>query len=159
MSIMKEVTLKSPLSKSEAISRRSATRSFVAKLASLALMAVLAMTVAAGCGGKPQFCTDRDTLQTAVQDLPSAATSGGVSALEAQVKTVETDAKALSTSAKADYPTESSAIESSITQLQDSIKALPSDPSATQLAALGINAAAVVNSVKAFTDATNKDCK
>lgn len=130
-----------------------------AKFVVLTFATALLLTVAAGCGGKPQYCIDRSTLESSVKDLPSAATSGGVSALKAQVATVKSDANTLVSSAKADFPTQTSDIDSSIKQLQDSIKLLPAEPSTVQLAAIGLNATAVVNSVSAFTTATNESCK
>lgn len=116
------------------------------------------MAVATGCG-KPQYCSDLSTLQTAVKNLPSSATSGGVSGLESQLKTIQSDATALSASAKSDFPSETNNVTSTIGQLEASIKELPSKPSAAQLATVGINASAVVNSVQAFQNATSKDCK
>lgn len=129
------------------------------KLAALAILAVVLMAPAAGCGGKPDFCEDRTTLENSVKGLPSAATSGGVNGLESQLTQVESDAKALIDSAKSDYPNESSAIQSSINQLKLSAENLPEKPSAAQLAAVGLNASAVVNSVKAFSAATDESCK
>lgn len=142
---------------SEAL-RPAAASSRPLKLVTLAIVALMAMVVATGCG-KPQFCADRTALENSVKGLPSAATSSGVSGLEAQLKTVQSDANTLVASAKSDFPTESSAIENSIKQLESSVKGLPTDPSTSQLAGIAINASAVVNSVKSFTAATDKDCK
>jgi spore maturation protein SpmA len=128
------------------------------ELAALALIAVLAMVVATGCG-KPAYCQDVTNLQNAVKGLPNAATSGGVSGLESQLNTIESDAKTLQSSAKSDFPSEASAVESSISQLKTSVSSLPSKPTAQQLAAVGINASAVVSSVKSFQSATSSKCK
>ena len=129
------------------------------KLATLAILAVVLMAPAAGCGGKPDFCEDRTTLENSVKGLPSAATSGGVSGLESQLTQVESDAKTLIASAKSDFPNEAGAIESSLDQLKLSVEGLPEDPSTAQLAAVGLNATAVVNSVKSFSAATSEACE
>lgn len=129
-----------------------------AELAALVLVAALAMSVASGCG-KPSYCADLTTLQDSVKALPGQATSGGVSGLESQLKTVESDAKALTASAKSDFPDQTSAIESSIDQLKTSVTGLSEKPSTKQLAAIGINASAVVNSVQSFQAATKDACK
>jgi len=121
-------------------------------------LTVMAFMFAAGCGSKPQYCTDRTALENAVKDLPSEATTKGVSGLEAQITTVQNDANALADPAKSDFPTETDAIESSITQLQTSVKNLPAKPSTADLAAVAINATAVVNSVKSFKSATDSKC-
>lgn len=129
------------------------------KFAVLAALAVVLMAPAAGCGGKPDFCEDRTTLENSVKGLPTAATSGGVSGLETQLTQVETDAKTVIDSAKADFPNETNALNSSIEQLKTSVENLPEKPSTAQLAAIGLNASAVVNSVQAFNTATDEACK
>lgn len=128
-------------------------------LVAFTLIALLSAFVAAGCGGKPQFCEDRTTLQESVKSLPSAATSGGVSGLEAQVSKVEADAKTVIDSAKDDFPSETAAIESALNQLKASVNDLPEKPSTSQLAGLAINATAVVSSVNTFVTATDEECK
>lgn len=134
-------------------------RTGVKAAVAFSMIALLAVFVAAGCGGKPQFCEDRTTLQESVKSLPSAATSGGVSGLEDQVSKVEADAKTVIDSAKGDFPTETAAIESALDQLKTSVSDLPEDPSTSQLAGLAINASAVVSSVNAFVTATDQECK
>lgn len=128
-------------------------------LVALSMLALFAVGAASGCGGKPQFCDDRTTLQESVKSLPSAATSGGVSGLEAQITKVETDAKTLIDSAKSDFPSESSAIENALNQLKSSVSGLPEKPSTSQLAGIVINATAVVNAVNSFVSATDEECK
>ena len=104
--------------------KRTIRKTSAAELALLALTAILALAFLTGCG-KPQYCEDLTTLQTAVKGLPGAATSKGVSGLEAQLNTIESDAKALASSAKSDFPSESSAVEASISQLKTSVSSLP----------------------------------
>jgi hypothetical protein len=128
------------------------------EIAALALVAALAMSVATGCG-KPQYCEDLSTLQGAVKDLPSQATSKGVSGLEAQLKTIQSDADALVSSAKSDFPNETTAVESSVNQLKSSVTGLPAEPTTAELAAIALNASAVVNSVQQFQAATKDACK
>jgi hypothetical protein len=129
-----------------------------ANIAVLALIGILSLAVATGCG-KPEYCSNLNSLQAAVKDLPSSATSGGVQGLENQLQTIENETKSLVSSAKSDFPNQSSALESAVNQLKTSVKALPEKPSATQLAAIGINASAVVSSASAFQSATADKCK
>ena len=79
---------------------------------------------------------------------------GGVSAISSQVQTIKTNADNVVSSAKSDFPTQTSAISSSVSSLQSAAKALPSSPSAANILALG----AVANAVKGFTDATSSKC-
>ena len=57
-----------------------------------------------------------------------------------------------------DFPSETSAIKSSVDSLSSAVKALPSSPSTSQIAAIGVDVAAVTSSVKSFNDATSSKC-
>ena len=59
---------------------------------------------------------------------------------------------------QSDFPSQTSAIKSSVTALQSAVKALPSHPSATQLGTVATAAASLVSSVKSFMDATSSNC-
>src|SRR6185295_8608057 len=120
------------------------------------VLAAAATTVAlAGCGSsKPAYCTDRTNLQNSVKGL----TSSGVSGLKSQINQIQSDATTLVNSAKSDFPSETSAITSSVSALKNALAALPSSPSAAQIATVTRDAASVVSSVKSFTDASNSKC-
>ena len=124
----------------------------------------IALVALAGCGGssKPSYCSDRSNLQNSVKDLPSAASSAAssrdVSVLQSQVAKVQADATSLVNSAKGDFPTETSAVKSSVGTLQGAVKALPASPSATDIAPIAADAASVVTSVQTFTSASKSKC-
>lgn len=124
-------------------------------------VAAVAVAIAAtGCGSssKPSYCGKLSDLQSSVKDLPSATTSGGVSGLRSQLATVESDARAVVDAARSDFPSETAALSGSVAQLNVSVRALPSNPSASQLAGVAANASAVVTSVKGFASATSSKC-
>jgi hypothetical protein len=121
----------------------------------------MVVTVAfAGCGGssKPAYCSDRTDLQNSVKDLPSVTSSSGLGGLKSQITTIKSDATSLVNSAKSDFPTETTAVKSSVDTLESAVKALPSSPSSTQVAAVAADAAGVVSSVKSFSDASKSKC-
>jgi len=121
----------------------------------LVLAAAATAVTLAGCGSsKPAYCTDRTNLENSVKGL----TSNGVSGLKSQLKQIQSDATTLVNSAKDDFPSETSAITSSVSTLKSSVAALPSSPSAAQIATVTKDAASVVSSVKSFTDASNSKC-
>lgn len=125
-------------------------------VASTVTVALLAL---AGCGSStPEYCSNRTDLQKSVKDLPSVVSSGDVNAMQTQVNTIKSDATALADSAKSDFPSETSAITSSVDTLSSAAEALPSSPSATQIAAVGADAAGVVSSVNSFADASSSKC-
>ncbi|HTT28837.1 MAG TPA: hypothetical protein VMG37_10545 [Solirubrobacteraceae bacterium] len=125
------------------------------KASVLAVAAVV--VVLSGCGSsKPAYCTARSNLSSSIKGLTSP--EGGLSGLQAQLKKIETDATSVVNSAKGDFPNETAAIKSSVDGLSSAVKSLPSNPSATQIAAIAPAAASVVNSVKSFTNATSSKC-
>jgi hypothetical protein len=128
----------------------------------LALLgATVALVAATGCGGgggKPSYCSDRDQLESSIEDLANLSFSDGLSGLESRLTTIRRDATTLVDSAKSDFPSETSAIRSSVDALAGDVRALPSSPSASQIAALASDASSVVSSVRAFADATDSNC-
>ncbi|MGZ6623857.1 MAG: hypothetical protein ACXVHB_34000 [Solirubrobacteraceae bacterium] len=132
---------------------RTLTRVAVAVLTAVALIA------AAGCGSsKPAYCSDRTNLENSIKNLPSVTSSSGISGLQTQITTIKSDATSLVNAAKSDFPTQTSAVKSSVDALQSAVKALPSSPSASQIAAIATDAASVTSSVKSFVDASKSKC-
>jgi hypothetical protein len=125
------------------------------------VLAILAVLVAApGCGSsKPGYCSDRAQLEQSVKELANVGLgSGSLSAAKAQLTQVERDAKALVSSAKSDFPSQTRAIDSSISALTSAVAALPASPTAAQIASLVPAAQAVVSAVGNFADATSSSC-
>ncbi len=119
----------------------------------------MAVVAVAGCGSsKPAYCSDRSNLENSIKGLTSAATSGGLSGLASQVSTIQSDATAVVGSAGSDFPSQTSAVKSSVNTLSGAVKALPSSPSTAQLATIAADAASVVSAVKGFTNATSSNC-
>ena len=121
----------------------------------LVLAAAATAVALAGCSSsKPAYCTDRTNLQNSVKGL----TSSGISGIRSQLTQIQSDATTLVNSAKGDFPSETSAITSSVSTLKSAVAALPSSPSAAQIATVTRDAASVVSSVKSFTDASSSKC-
>ena len=120
-------------------------------------LAVLAGAVGvAACGSsKPAYCDNRTKLENSVKNL---SVSGGLSSLKTQAQTIETQATNLVSSAKGDFPTETSAITSSVDKLKTTIESFPSSPSVSDLATAASAAKSVVDSVTAFVSSTKSKC-
>jgi hypothetical protein len=120
-----------------------------------ATFAAIALVALTGCGSsKPSYCSDRSKLESSIEGLSTSRISG----LPSQAATIGSDATALVNSAKGDFPNETSAIKTSVSALETAVKALPSNPSATQIAALAPSAAAVVSAVNNFVSTTKSKC-
>ncbi len=114
-----------------------------------------------GCGGssKPGYCSAVSNLKSSIKALPSTdVVSGGLNALQASVSKVQTDAQAVINAAQSDFPSESSALKSSVTALTDTAKQLKSGPSTATLVQLPGEISAVVTAVTNFENATSSKC-
>ena len=125
----------------------------------LAWLAALALVALAGCGSsKPAYCSDRANLEKTIKGVTNFSASSPVSSLLATFEQIQTEAAAAVSSAKSDFPSQTSAMKSSVATLTADVKALRSSPSPTQIATIASDAMSVVNSVKSFIDATSSKC-
>jgi hypothetical protein len=127
----------------------------------VALVAAAGAVAMAGCSSSsspPAYCTDRANLENSIRGLTNLNVSSGITGLQAQAKKVESNATALVNSAKSDFPSQTSAITSSVDALKGAVKELPSGLTATSIAAVTTDAANVVSSVRSFMDATKSKC-
>lgn len=124
-----------------------------------ACVAAIGAIALSGCGSsKPAYCKDRSDLSASIKGLTNLSSIGGLSGLQSQLEKIQSDANSVVSSAKSDFPTETSALTSSVDGLSSAVKALPSSPSIGQIAALAPAASNVVNAVKGFTNATSSKC-
>lgn len=119
----------------------------------------LALVALVGCGSsKPAYCSARTNLENSIKGLTSLNASSGISGLEAQLKKIQTDATTLVSQAKSDFPSQTSAVKSSVDALDSAVRSLPANPSASQIATVASSASSVVSSVKSFVDASSSKC-
>ena len=90
--------------------------------------------------------------------MTNISASSPVSTLLTTFEQIQTEAAAAVSSAKSDFPSQTSALKSSVATLTSDVKALRSSPSPAQIATIASDATSVVNSVKSFVDATSSKC-
>ena len=120
-----------------------------------------AALVVAGCGSsdKPAYCSNVSDLQQSVDDLKDVQLeSGALSTLQTDVQKVQSNANAVVSSAKEDFPSETSALKSSVSSLSTAIEQLPSSPTGQQLAPLVPEISSVVTAAKNLSSATSSAC-
>jgi uncharacterized protein YgiB involved in biofilm formation len=130
-------------------------------LLTLALAGAAAAFVAAGCGGsdKPAYCSNVSDLQQSVDDLKSIQPDSAiVSTLQTDVQKVQRNANAVVSSAKQDFPSQTSALQSSVSSLSTSVKQLPPSPTPQQLFALTAQVNSVVTAAQGLSSATSSAC-
>ena len=127
----------------------------------LAVAVAAASLVAAGCGGssKPDYCSKVSDLQQSVNDLKGVQLqSGALSTIQTDVQKVQSNATAVVSSAKQDFPTQTSALQSSVSTLSATINALPSAPTPQQLLPLAPQIRSVGTASQDLSNATNSAC-
>jgi hypothetical protein len=129
----------------------------------VALMALATIAVAVtGCGSssKPEYCSNVTKLEASVHELEVVRLeSGSLAVLKADLTTVQRNANAVVSSAKADFPSESSALESSVSSLSDEFNKLPPSPTTNQLLSLAPAISSTVKAAKEFSSATESTCE
>jgi hypothetical protein len=129
------------------------------RTAAVAAAAAIALTA---CGGssKPGYCSDRTDLENSIKAIGDVKPgSGAVDQLKSKLQTVESNAQQLVSSAKSDFPSETSAISTSVNKLKADVQKLSSSPNPKQVALLGADAKAVVTAAQDFHSASQSKCK
>ena len=120
-----------------------------------------AALVAAGCGSdsKPDYCSNVSDLQQSVDDLKNVQlNSSTLTTLQTDLQKVQTNADAVVSSAKQDFPSETSALKSSVSTLSTTIQQLPPSPTAQQLLAVAPQISSTVTATKNLSSATKSAC-
>jgi len=129
-------------------------------VALVALAAVAA--VASGCGteSRPEYCSNVGELEESVDELKNVQLESGFFAtLEADLSKVQENADAVVSSAKEDFPSQTSALESSVSGLAEAINKLPSSPTTEQLLSLAPRISSTVRAAEELASATESACE
>ena len=115
------------------------------------------------CGSsssKPEYCSNVSNLEGSVEELKGLELQSGVAAtLEADLKKVQTGADEVVASAKSDFPSETSAVKSSVSSLSTATQELSAAPSPQELVALGTKVSGVVTATEELSSATESACE
>lgn len=131
----------------------------------MAALATLGFVVAAplwGCGSsssKPSYCAQQEELKKSVKALGEVnVVQGGTSAIAAALGKVESSAKGLVEATKSEFPSQTQALSSSISELSKSVSGLSSSSSASAVAAIPAEVVAVGSAVSQLASATSSKC-
>jgi flagellar capping protein FliD len=94
--------------------------------------------LAAGCSSsKPAYCADADQLKTSVQDLGNVNINvHDLSSVDTAVSKVQADATTFASDAKSAYPSQTTALKTSLSSLETAVKSAMAQPSLTTVAAV-----------------------
>jgi hypothetical protein len=133
----------------------------ISRLPWILLVLAIAASVAVGCGGsdKPAYCSNVSDLKQSVDDLKGVKIErGALSTLRTDLQKVQSNANAVVSSAKQDFPSQTSALKSSVSSLSTAVKQLPASPTAQQLVPLVLMVRSVVTAAKGLGSATSSAC-
>jgi hypothetical protein len=140
---------------------RSAYRPGLRRWALLPAAALVLSGLAAGCSSsKPAYCTDADQLKTSVQDLGNVNINvHDLSSVNTAVSKVQADATAFASDAKSAYPSQTTALQNSLSSLETAVKSAMGQPSLTTVAAVASSVTQVKTAADNLQTAANGKCQ
>ena len=117
--------------------------------------------LAAGCSSSPPaYCTAASQLKTSVQDLGNITVNiNDLSSVNTAVSKVSSDAKTFAADAKSAYPSQTTALNDSLSGLETAIKSAQSQPSLTTVAAVVSSITQVKTSANNLQNAAAGKCQ
>jgi hypothetical protein len=131
----------------------------------LVLAAVLALAgLAAGCSSssstKPAYCTAASQLKTSVHNLGNVTINvHDLSSVHTAVSKVQTSAATLATDVKSAYPSQTTALKTSLSSLQTAVQSAMSQPSVTTVAAVVASVTQVKTAASSLQTAVKGKCQ
>jgi hypothetical protein len=135
------------------------------RLIALVALSITGGTLLVGCGtSKLAYCTQVTNLESSVQALGKVEfSSSSVSELTAALENVSRDAKELKSALKAEFSTQTTAVKSSISTLENTAKQVSSATSTSAKAQAAVPVLGQIEALKkAFTEVqevTKSKCK
>ena len=124
--------------------------------------AVLVLSgLAAGCSSsKPAYCTDAANLKTSVSSLGSVnVVKNGLSSLQTALSSVQTSAATFATDAKSAFPSQTAALNTSLSGLATTITSAKGQSPVTAATAVVPAVTQVKNSASALQSAVSGKCQ
>ena len=141
---------------------RSAGRHGTSRWLPLAAVPVLVVSgvAASGCSSSPPaYCTAASQLKTSVHNLGNVnVAKNGLSSLQTALGKVQTSAKTFATDAKSAFPSQTTALKNSLTNLETTIKSVHGQPPLTAATAVVSSVTQVKNSASALQSAVSGKC-
>jgi len=105
--------------------------------AAVLVLATLATGCSSSSSSKPAYCAAASQLKTSVQNLGNVNINvHDLSSVNTAVSKVQADAKTFVSEAKSAYPSQTTALKTSVSGLQTAVKSAQAQPSVTTVAAV-----------------------
>ena len=126
-----------------------------------AILVLVLSGLAAGCSSsKPAYCTDAANLKTSVSNLGNVdVATNGLGSLQTALSSVQTNATAFATDAKSAFPSQTAALQNSVSSLGAAITSAKGQPPLTAATAVASSVAQVKTSASALQSAVSGTCQ
>jgi hypothetical protein len=117
--------------------------------------------MAAGCSSsKPAYCTDAANLKASVSNLGNVnVAQNGLGSLQSALSSVQTNANSFASDAKSAFPSQTTALQNSVSSLGAAITSAKGQPPLTAAAAVASSVAQVKTSASALQSAVSGTCQ
>ena len=117
--------------------------------------------LAAGCSSsKPAYCTDAANLKTSVSNLGNVnVAANGLGSLQTALSSVQTNANSFASDAKSAFPSQTTALQNSVSSLGAAITSAKGQPPLTAATAVASSVAQVKTSASALQSAVSGTCQ
>jgi len=127
-----------------------------------AVLALALSGLAAGCSSTPPppaYCTAATNLKTSVSNLGNVDVGkNGLSSLQTALSKVQANAKTFATDAKSAFPSQTTALQNSLSGLDTAIKSAKGQPPLTAATTVASSVTNVKNSASALQSAVSSKC-
>jgi len=126
-----------------------------------AILVLVLSGLTAGCSSsKPAYCTDAANLKTSVSNLGNVdVAKNGLSSLQTALSGVQTNANTFASDAKSAFPSQTTALQNSVSSLGTAITSAKGQPPLTAAAAVAPAVAQVKTSATALQSAVSGTCQ
>ena len=126
-----------------------------------AILVLVLSGLAAGCSSsKPAYCTDAANLKTSVSNLGNVnVAANGLGSLQTALSSVQTNANSFASDAKSAFPSQTTALQNSVSSLGAAITSAKGQPPLTAATAVASSVAQVKTSASALQSAVSGTCQ
>ena len=124
-----------------------------------AVLPLVLSGLAAGCSSTPSYCAAATNLKTSVSNLGDVdVAKNGLSSLQTALNSVSNNASTFASEAKSAFPSQTTALQNSVSGLDSAIKSAKGEPPLTAASAVVSAATQVKDSASSLQSAISSKC-
>jgi hypothetical protein len=124
-----------------------------------AVLPLVLSGLAAGCSSTPSYCTAATNLKTSVSNLGDVdVAKNGLNSLQTALTSVTNNANTFASEAKSAFPSQTTALQNSVSGLDSAVKSAKGEPALTAVSAVVSAVTQVKNSASSLQSAISSKC-